>query len=568
MSFTISINDQAAFEVQFAGPAGPTGPQGPQGIQGVPGEGVAVGGTTGQVLKKASNADYDTVWSSDISGVSWGGITGTLSAQTDLQNALDAKLSTSSASSTYLPLAGGYITGDLQSNNGSGYRTWDGGYKTANLQPEYLQLNNAGVGGNSLTIEWDGISFADGKQTVRYPGTGVLDGLYYPLSSNPAGYLTSAALSGLATESWVTAGFYPLTGNPSGFITSSALSPYLLSATAASTYAVIAAGQPTSGTVGQVLTKNSGTNYDSSWATLIPGDRYLTSSTTSNTLSNGNKTFTIGTGLSYTPTQNITISFDAANHMHGEVLTYNSGTGVLTVDIKNHTGTGTYAAWVVNVGGVTPATTVAWGAITGTIGSQSDLATELNAKLNLTGGALTGSVTNADATYDSEFAGWGLGVQQSADHTKGTTVEFNGLDTYDGASHMQVTPTGIIFPDSTTQTTAAPPPVTNNSQLSTTVYEEAGYDVYVNPTSFARSSIIKLTCPMNPAVYLETGYATGDQILFVNLIGGAYINFLAGSGMTLLSPAGVYCVGTGGVVAAVYVGADTWVISGKLQASI
>lgn len=37
MSFTISINDQAAFEVQFAGPAGPTGPQGPQGPQGIQG---------------------------------------------------------------------------------------------------------------------------------------------------------------------------------------------------------------------------------------------------------------------------------------------------------------------------------------------------------------------------------------------------------------------------------------------------------------------------------------------------------------------------------------------------
>ena len=43
-------------------------------------------------------------------------------------------------------------------------------------------------------------------------------------------------LTGLATESWVTAGFYPLTGNPSSFLTASALTPYLTSATAASTY--------------------------------------------------------------------------------------------------------------------------------------------------------------------------------------------------------------------------------------------------------------------------------------------------------------------------------------------
>jgi hypothetical protein len=186
---------------------------------------------------------------------------------------------------------------------------------------------------------------------------------------------------------------YYLQTNPSGFQTAgdvtTALSPYLLSATAASTYAVIAAGQPTGGTVGQVLTKQSGANYDSSWATLIPGDRYLTTSTTSNTVSNGNKTFTIGTGLSYTPTQNITISYDASNHMHGEVLTYNSGTGVLTVDINNHTGSGTYTAWVVNVGGVTPATSVAWGAITGVLASQLDLQGALDLKLDVTTAAST-----------------------------------------------------------------------------------------------------------------------------------------------------------------------------------
>jgi len=121
------------------------------------------------------------------------------------------------------------------------------------------------------------------------------------------------------------------------------------------------------------------------------GDRYLTTSTTSNTIGNGNKTFTIGTGLSYTPTQNLTISYDAGNHMHGEVLTYNSGTGVLTVDIKNHTGSGTYASWVVNVGGVTPATSVAWGDITGTLSTQTDLQNALDLKANLASPTFTGT---------------------------------------------------------------------------------------------------------------------------------------------------------------------------------
>ena len=188
------------------------------------------------------------------------------------------------------------------------------------------------------------------------------------------------------------------------------LSDYLTSATAATTYASIAAGQPTSGTVGQVLAKNSGTNYDSSWTSLVLGDRYLSTSTTSNTLSNTVKSFTIATGLAYTPTQNITIAYDADHHMHGEVVTYNSGTGALSVDVKNHTGAGTYTSWVVNVGGVTPATVVSWGDIIGTLGTQSDLSTALNAKLEITtaastylplaGGTLTGDLKFTDATYD------------------------------------------------------------------------------------------------------------------------------------------------------------------------
>lgn len=44
------------------GAQGPTGPQGPAGANGA---GVASGGTTGQVLKKKSNTDYDTEWAND-----------------------------------------------------------------------------------------------------------------------------------------------------------------------------------------------------------------------------------------------------------------------------------------------------------------------------------------------------------------------------------------------------------------------------------------------------------------------------------------------------------------------
>ena len=61
------------------------------GVPGAPGQGVPVGGTTGQVLAKSSATNYDTAWV-NVTGGAWGTITGTLSNQTDLQNALNTKV--------------------------------------------------------------------------------------------------------------------------------------------------------------------------------------------------------------------------------------------------------------------------------------------------------------------------------------------------------------------------------------------------------------------------------------------------------------------------------------------
>jgi hypothetical protein len=78
------------------GPAGPPGPKGDKGDTGPAGVGVPVGGATGQVLAKVSATDFDTTWITPTGsgGATWGDISGTLSAQTDLQSALDGKAST------------------------------------------------------------------------------------------------------------------------------------------------------------------------------------------------------------------------------------------------------------------------------------------------------------------------------------------------------------------------------------------------------------------------------------------------------------------------------------------
>lgn len=51
-----------------AGPKGDPGDTGPQGPKGDPGEGVPAGGTTGQILSKASDTDYDTQWTNPPEG--------------------------------------------------------------------------------------------------------------------------------------------------------------------------------------------------------------------------------------------------------------------------------------------------------------------------------------------------------------------------------------------------------------------------------------------------------------------------------------------------------------------
>ena len=113
------------------------------------------------------------------------------------------------------------------------------------------------------------------------------------------------------------------------------------------------------------------------------GDRYLTTSVTSNAITNGTKTFTVQTGLSYISTQDITVVYDNANHMHGTVDSYDSGTGVIVIDVSQHTGSGTYTAWTINVGGLT--------SINGALLSANNLSDVASASTSLTnlGGVAT-----------------------------------------------------------------------------------------------------------------------------------------------------------------------------------
>jgi hypothetical protein len=113
-----------------------------------------------------------------------------------------------------------------------------------------------------------------------------------------------------------------------------------------------------SGGAGTVTSVNAGTNISVTGTAAAPiinslSDRYKTTSTTSNTIGNGSRTFTVDANLSYIPLQEVLIVYDPSNHMHGSVTSYNSTTGELIVDVKHHTGgPGPFTSWVINLDGV------------------------------------------------------------------------------------------------------------------------------------------------------------------------------------------------------------------------
>jgi hypothetical protein len=104
-----------------------------------------------------------------------------------------------------------------------------------------------------------------------------------------------------------------------------------------------------------VASVSAGTNISVTGTATNPiinslADRYKTSSTSSVLIGNGSKTFTVDANLAYIPLQEVLIVYNPSNHMHGTVTSY-SGT-TLVVDVNHHTGSGTFASWVINLDGI------------------------------------------------------------------------------------------------------------------------------------------------------------------------------------------------------------------------
>lgn len=82
----------------------------------------------------------------------------------------------------------------------------------------------------------------------------------------------------------------------------------------------------------------------------VTSDIEISSSSTNLSIGLGTKTLTIGTGLTSFNTQNyIRLYNDATNFMVGKVVSYNSGTGQLVLDVTKAVGRGSKNVWVVKI---------------------------------------------------------------------------------------------------------------------------------------------------------------------------------------------------------------------------
>ena len=152
-------------------------------------------------------------------------------------------------------------------------------------------------------------------------------------------------------------------------------------------------------------------------------------------------------------------------------------------------------AWAVATGGGGGGS-VAWGSITGTLSSQTDLtsyitglgyqtatdvstyvtglgyqtssdvSTALADYLPLAGGTMdsTASITLSDATVDSYVGGDGFGVELTADTTQQSWQGYDQIYVKNGSYGVTLSTTGITFPDTSVQTVAGYPNTNPDAQ--------------------------------------------------------------------------------------------------------
>jgi len=173
------------------------------------------------------------------------------------------------------------------------------------------------------------------------------------------------------------------------------------------------------------------------------GDRYLTTSSTTLLIADsGQANITVGTGLAYSQAQTVLISKDESNYMHGIVYSYNSSTGLLVVNLKSKTGSGTYSSWIINIDGA-PGADGAQGAtgLSGATGAKGDTGATGAAGPGIASGGTAGQILSKVDTTDyntqwidlaSTYAGYTATIKHEVKAgesiTKGQAVYVSSAD--------------------------------------------------------------------------------------------------------------------------------------------
>ena len=110
----------------------------------------------------------------------------------------------------------------------------------------------------------------------------------------------------------------------------------------------------------------------------------------------------------------------------------------------------------------------------------ADATFQSTAALPFTGGEVANPITMHDGSSDSEMSASVFGVELTSDTTQNASLSYTGLNVQITGSAMNVTATGITFPDSTTQTTSA----TNLGYINQTTADTLYYPLSTNPSGF------------------------------------------------------------------------------------
>jgi len=198
-------------DVGATGATGATGPVGPQGPQGVPGVGVPTGGTTGQILYKVSNTDFDTSWESVPT-------LGVASFQTSLSGLTPATATTGAITlaGTLGVASGGTgavtLTGYLK-GNGTSAITGSATIPTTDLSGT---ISNAQLANSSIAINGSPISLGGSVNVgsvTSVSGTGSVNGITLTGTVTSTGSLTLGGTLGGIDNSQLTNSAITINGN-------------------------------------------------------------------------------------------------------------------------------------------------------------------------------------------------------------------------------------------------------------------------------------------------------------------------------------------------------------------